>query len=132
MERTAKQKEQTKKTLANHLVNALWKWSVSQFIWSTFEVADINGQRVSIPITFAAKMNTLSVRIKLTQKFGLPDRERTFTGENAIEDAIEWEAENLFAIVDEIGQRTSSYAQGYENYMLALQGKNIQVKPFEG
>ncbi len=127
---TEKQKERAKKLLGKHLAGACWRWNGSHFSWSTFESIELNGSKVRISVYFTAKVNYLSVCIALLEKHGMPDREKEFTGENAIDEAVTWETEMIYEVMKELERRTEPYSEGYENYLLAMKGQDIRTERY--
>lgn len=68
-------------------------------------------------------MLTLKAVIQTEEDYGIPDSVRMFTGENAIEECIEWTTERLIELYETVSARTAPYKAGYENYQRALKGE---------
>lgn len=74
---------------------------------------------------FTAKMYNVTLRVEMYEKFGIPDEEKTFSGENAIEEIVVWAVDVLYELYQTIEARTSPYANGHESYLRAIRGEEI-------
>ena len=72
---------------------------------------------------FHIKMFTLKAVLQTEEDYGVPNSVRMFTGENAIEECIEWTTERLIELYETVSARTAPYKAGYENYQRALKGE---------
>lgn len=65
---------------------------------------------------------TLTVNIETEEQYGIADKEKTFTSENALGEAVEWTADILIDLYQTIEQRTKPYQKGHEDYLRAVKG----------
>lgn len=67
-------------------------------------------------------LNSITVNIDMEEKYNISDKDKIFTGENALGEAVEWTAEMLIELYKTIEQRTTPYRQGHEDYLRVLKG----------
>ena len=114
-----KWKERISRHLAKEFTGNFWRWRGSAFLNFGFEGVDNARARYE----FHIKMLTLKAVIQTEEDYGIPDSVRMFTGENAIEECIEWTTERLIELYETVSARTAPYKAGYENYRRALKGE---------
>ena len=95
-----------------------WYWQGVQF--TTFGWLGVSGTEAFV--RFSAKPHTLTVNIEMEERYGIADKEKTFTSENALGEAVEWTAEMLIDLYKTIEERTTPYRQGHEDYLRAVKG----------
>lgn len=111
-------KERLVKRIGRKLCEQGWYWQGVQF--TTFGWLGVSGTEAFV--TFTVKLNSITVNIDMEEKYSISDKSKTFTGENALGEAVEWTAEMLIDLYKEIEQRTTPYRQGHEDYLRALKG----------
>lgn len=111
-------KERLTKLIGKKLCECGWFWHGAQF--TNFSWFGVN--QTTAFVRFSAKLYTLTVNIDMEEKYGIADKERTFSGENAFSEAVEWTADELIDLYQTIEQRTKPYQKGHEDYLRAVKG----------
>lgn len=111
-------KERLMKRIGGKLCEQGWYWQGVQF--TTFGWLGISGTEAFV--NFSAKLNSITVNIDMEEKYNISDKDKIFTGENALGEAVEWTAEMLIELYKTIEQRTKPYQRGHEDYLRALKG----------
>lgn len=111
-------KERLTKLIGKKLCECGWFWHGVQF--TTFGWLGIKGFEAFV--RFSAKPHTLTVNIETEEQYGIADKEKTFTSENALGEAVEWTADILIDLYQTIEQRTKPYQKGHEDYLRAVKG----------
>lgn len=111
-------KERLVKRIGRKLCEQGWFWHGVQF--TTFGWLGTKG--IEAFVRFSAKPHTLTVNIEMEERYGIADKEKTFTSENALGEAVEWTADMLIDLYKEIEQRTKPYQKGHEDYLRAVKG----------
>lgn len=106
------------KQIGKVLCDCGWYWHGVEF--RTFSWLGVS--QTTAFVRFSARMYTLTVSIDMEKEYGLADEEKTFTGENALGDAVEWVTEVLLDLYKTVTQRTKPYQKGYEAYLKAVKG----------
>lgn len=57
------------------------------------------------------------------ERLGTQDCVRMFVGANAMQEAIEWTADRMLAISEEVTERTAPYKAAYEMYQRLMRGE---------
>lgn len=112
-------KDRLCKKLGKEFAGNFWRWRGSEFI--NFGFSGIEG--ASARYEFHIKMLTLKAIVQTQDDYNVPDSVHMFIGDNAIEECVEWTAERLIDLYETVTARTAPYAQGYQQYRKALQGR---------
>ena len=111
-------KERLMKRIGGKLCERGWYWQGVQF--TAFGWLGISGAEAFV--TFTAKLTSIGVNIDMEEKYNISDKNKTFTGEHALGEAVEWTAEMLIELYKTIEERTTPYRQGHEEYLRAIKG----------
>lgn len=112
-------KERICKKLGKEFTGNFWKWRGSEFI--NFGYYGVEGAAANVE--FRIKMLTLKAVVQTQDDYNVPDSVHMFTGDNAIEECVEWTAEKLIELYETVSARTAPYERGYREYKKALQGR---------
>lgn len=117
--REARMKEQVMRRVRKRLSDDRWSWKGTEFTnWSYCDVGEYGAM-----VQFAATFWSLKVNIMLESQYRLPNQEMTFTGEEALSQAVEWTADRLLELYETVSARTAPYVAGHERYLMAVKGK---------
>lgn len=112
-------KEKLCKKLGKEFAGNFWRWRGSEFI--NFGFSGVEG--TTARYEFHIKMLTLKAIVQTQEDYNVPDSVRMFTGDNAIEECVDWTAEKLIELYETVTARTAPFEQGYKDYRRALSGR---------
>lgn len=117
-----KHREAVIRQVGRRIVGGGWKWRGSEFCCSGYCEG---GRRTGTYVNFVANYNCIKVTIDEVN-YNMPNPTKTFTGENALSEAVEWTAEELIKLDKIVSARVAKYEairdKSIENYSLALKG----------
>lgn len=76
---------------------------------------------VSVLVRFNANLRSIRVEVE-SEGYGVPNPEKTFTGEESLMDAMRWAVDSVFELYKTVTARTAPYRAGFEKYQKAVRG----------
>lgn len=117
-----RQKVTLAKRLAKEFAGRFWQWRGSEFMNFGFEGVEGYTARYE----FHMKFYTVKAVIETEEQYGIPDSVRVFTGPDAIEECVDWTAEKLLDVYEELKERTAPFAAAHEAFKRAMQGRTAR------
>lgn len=106
------------KAIGTRVYNERWYYYGTEF--GTHDRYEVGGASIYARISvsgFAVKAYVEG------EKYGMQDFVRMFVGGSAMQEAIEWTADRILQIGEEVKARTMPYMESYEQYRKALRGE---------
>ena len=114
-----KQKARLVKQIGERIIGSHWYWRGTHFI--NFAWCGVSGAQAYTK--FTANYNYLEVNIDTEGEYNIPNQVNMFSGENALEEAVNWAAERLLEIYKTVSLRAAPYEKGHLNYLRAVKGQ---------
>lgn len=117
---TAEERTKAKliKVVGNNIVNKNWHWQGTQY--SSFGWCGTCG--IEAYVRFTANFRSIEAEVTPDIKYNVASSVEKFEGDEAMTAAVEWTADKLYELYKTVTERTAPFQQGYNNYVLAMQG----------
>ncbi len=117
MTQDEKMRERARKGIARCVSDGRWSWRATHFESSTYW--GLRG--TSVFVNFIATFHYVKVIVR-GEYHNLPNEEKTFTGDEALNDAIIWAADKYLEMHYTVQARLAPFVTGQERYDRAYRG----------
>lgn len=111
--------------VGRRVVGGGWAWRGTEFVSEGYFRTRPRGGVWSI-VSFTANYNCIKATIEEQEQYNLPDQIAKFTGENALNEAVQWAADKLLELEQIVESRVAKYEmlrdRAVEDYSKAQRG----------
>lgn len=104
-----KQRDYVVRQVGRDIVGGGWAWRGTEFVSSRYCNTRRGKGGVGTSVHFAANYNNIKVTINQEEYYNIPDAIGTFTGENALNEAVQWAADKLLELDQIVSARVAKY-----------------------
>lgn len=120
-----KHRDYVVRQVGRNVVGGGWAWRGTEFVCTSYcRTRPRSG--ICYWVRFAANYNHIKVTIEEQEHYNLPDQIEKFTGENALNEAVQWAADKLLELEQIVESRVAKYEvlrdRAVEDYDKARKG----------